>query len=69
MAKTWSNKAQLRYMELVQESHKIEREMAQRLRKDAALDGCIYESQYFLIEDALGTAYRRGAIDALAEGK
>ena len=65
----WSNEAQIRYMKLVEKSHHEEGVMARKLRSDAVLDGCILESQYFLIEDALGEAYRAGAIDALMEDK
>lgn len=63
---SWNPDKQRLYMEIVEKSHKEERERARKLRYDANLDGHIYEGQYFLIEDALGEAYRAGAIDALS---
>jgi len=62
----WTTDKQKIYGQIVEDSHKEERMLAQKLRSDAGLDGCIYESQYFIIEDALGEAFRLGAIKALS---
>jgi hypothetical protein len=50
-------------VKLVSENFAPTREIAKRLRSDANLDGCIHESQYFLIQDALDEAYRLGTIE------
>lgn len=54
-----------RHLKAVEASYKYEKGRAKKLRSDAALDGRIMESQYFLIEDAIGEAFRAGAIHAL----
>jgi hypothetical protein len=61
----WTVEKQKKYMVLVEMSHKEGPIRATKLRSDANLDGCIHESQYFLLQDALAEAYRAGAIDAI----